>query len=89
MIDSDFAHLKPAAMVADIVTGGAMIIRMPQVEAITGLARPSIYRRLKDDPSFPRSVPLSDSNARCAPVGWVLAEVQGWVHQRMSSRTSN
>lgn len=62
------------------------IIRMPDVEAITGLARPTVYKRLKDDPTFPRPVPLSDSKSRGAPVGWVFAEVQEWVRQRMALR---
>lgn len=65
---------------------GSIIIRMPEVEAITGLARPTIYKRLKGDSTFPRPVPLSDSNSRGAPVGWVLAEVQEWVRQRIALR---
>ncbi|WP_037002545.1 helix-turn-helix transcriptional regulator [Ectopseudomonas composti] len=64
----------------------AVIIRMPEMEAITGLARPTIYKRLKDDPDFPRPVPLSNSSSRGAPVGWVLAEVQAWVRKRIALR---
>ncbi|MGJ7513552.1 helix-turn-helix transcriptional regulator [Pseudomonas baetica] len=62
------------------------IIRMPDLEAITGLARPTVYKRLKDDPTFPRPVPLSDSKSRGAPVGWILAEVLVWVRQRIALR---
>lgn len=62
------------------------IIRVAEVVSMTGLARPTIYKRLKDDPSFPRPVPLSDSKARGAPVGWVLAEVQAWVRERIAAR---
>lgn len=62
------------------------LIRMPDVEAITGLARPTVYKRLKDDPTFPKPVPLSNSKSRGAPVGWVLAEVQAWVRQRIALR---
>ncbi|MDF0729203.1 AlpA family phage regulatory protein [Pseudomonas entomophila] len=62
------------------------LIRMPDVEAMTGLARPTVYKRLKDDPTFPRPVPLSNSKSRGAPVGWVLAEVQAWVRQRIALR---
>ncbi|KAB0773151.1 helix-turn-helix transcriptional regulator [Pseudomonas aeruginosa] len=64
-----------------------VIIRMPELEALTGYKRPTIYKRLKDDPSFPKPVPLSDSQARGAPVGWVLAEVQEWVRQRIAKRS--
>lgn len=63
------------------------LIRMPDVEAITGLARPTVYKRLKDDPSFPRPVPLSNSKSRGSPVGFVLAEVQAWVRQRIALRS--
>ena len=63
-----------------------IIIRMPELETITGLARPTIYKRLKDDPSFPRPVPLSDSKSRGAPIGFVLAEVQEWVRNRIARR---
>ncbi|MFA0929816.1 AlpA family phage regulatory protein [Pseudomonas syringae pv. tagetis] len=62
------------------------IIRMPDVEAITGLARPTVYKRLKDDPTFPRPVPLSNSKSRGSPVGFVLAEVHAWVRQRIALR---
>ncbi|MGF6591027.1 helix-turn-helix transcriptional regulator [Pseudomonas sp. 2835] len=62
------------------------IIRIPEMEAITGYKRPTIYKRLKDDPTFPKPVPLSNSKSRGAPVGWVLAEVQAWVRQRIAMR---
>ena len=68
------------------MTPRSVIIRMHDVEAITGLRRNSIYKLLKKDPSFPRSVSLSDSKSRGAPVGWVLAEVQEWVQGRMALR---
>jgi prophage regulatory protein len=73
---ASFSQFEPAAT----------IIRMPDLEAITGLARPTIYKRLKDDPTFPRPVPLSDSKSRGAPVGWILAEAQAWVRQRIALR---
>ncbi|MNN05433.1 Prophage CP4-57 regulatory protein (AlpA) [compost metagenome] len=59
---------------------------MPEVLALTGWRRATIYKRLKDDPTFPKPVPLSDSQARGAPVGFVLAEVQAWVRQRIAKR---
>ena len=62
------------------------IIRMDELEAITGIKRPTVYKRLKDDPTFPRPVPLSDSKSRGAPVGWILAEAQAWVRQRIALR---
>ena len=63
-----------------------VLIRLPDVERITGLASATIYRRIKDDPSFPKPVPLSNTSSRGSPVGFVLAEVQEWVRLRISLR---
>ncbi|AXL80824.1 AlpA family phage regulatory protein [Pseudomonas aeruginosa] len=65
---------------------GTTLIRMPELLALTGLQRATVYKRLKDDPTFPRPVPLSDSTARGAPVAWVLAEVQAWIRGRIAAR---
>ncbi len=63
------------------------LIRMPEVEAIVGLARPTIYKLMKQsDSGFPLPVKLSDSTARGAPVAWVLGEVQAWVRARIAAR---
>nr|WP_294973700.1 AlpA family phage regulatory protein [uncultured Pseudomonas sp.] len=64
----------------------ATLIRMPELLALTGLQRATVYKRLKADPTFPKPVPLSDSTARGAPVAWVLAEVQAWVRGRIAAR---
>jgi prophage regulatory protein len=45
-----------------------------------------VYKRLKDDPTFPRPVSLSNSKSRGSPVGFVLAEVQAWVRHRIALR---
>ena len=62
------------------------LIRMPELEALTGVPRATVYKRLKDDPTFPRPVPLSNSTARGAPVGFVLGEVQAWIRGRIAAR---
>lgn len=63
------------------------LIRMPEVIAIVGLARPTIYKLMRQPESgFPLPVKLSDSNARGAPVAWVLGEVQEWVRARIATR---
>ncbi|MDZ4192613.1 MAG: AlpA family phage regulatory protein [Pseudomonas sp.] len=62
------------------------LIRIPEVMALTGLARGTIYKRLKDDEDFPRPVPLTNSKTRGAPVGWVLGEVQAWVCSQIAKR---
>lgn len=65
----------------------ATLIRMPEVVAIVGLARPTIYKLMKQKQgTFPQPVQLSSSEARGAPVAWVLSEVQDWVRQRIKDR---
>lgn len=63
------------------------IVRIPDVMDILGCSRATIYKRLGDDPTFPKPVPLSDSTKRGAPVGFVLAEVQEWVRKRIARRS--
>lgn len=63
------------------------LIRITEVVAIVGLARPTIYKLLRQPESgFPQPVKLSDSTARGAPVAWVLGEVQQWVLARIAAR---
>ncbi|WHS52782.1 MULTISPECIES: helix-turn-helix transcriptional regulator [Pseudomonas] len=63
------------------------LIRMPEVISIVGLARPTIYKLMRQpDSGFPMPVKLSNSNARSAPVAWVLAEVQAWTRARIAAR---
>lgn len=77
--------LAPAAS-APAFDPALTIVRMPDVMEITGFARATINKRLKDDPTFPRPVALSDSKSRGAPIGFVLAEVQEWVRKRIALR---
>lgn len=53
------------------------LIRLPAVQARTGLSRSEIYRReaLGD---FPKRVALGTRS-----VGWVLSEIQHWVQVRI------
>lgn len=62
------------------------LIRLPEVIALTGLSRAAIYRRIKNDKTFPKAVPLSSSDTRQAPVGYVLGEVKAWVETQKKSR---
>lgn len=78
--------LRPSISTAPAFDPATTIIRMPDLLALTGLQRATVYKRLKDDPTFPRPVPLSTSTARGAPVGFVLAEVTGWVRSRIEAR---
>lgn len=62
------------------------LVRMPELMALTGLARPTVYKLLRRDPTFPKPVKLSDSTARNAPIGFVLGEVQAWIEGRIAAR---
>lgn len=63
------------------------LIRIPEVVALVGLARPTIYKLMSQPESrFPQPVKLTDSTARGAPVAWVLSEVLEWTHARIAIR---
>ncbi|MFJ6828520.1 helix-turn-helix transcriptional regulator [Pseudomonas sp. NPDC090964] len=63
------------------------LIRISDVILIVGLARPTIYKLMRQPESgFPLPVKLSNSNARSAPVAWVLGEVQAWTRARIAAR---
>jgi prophage regulatory protein len=48
------------------------LIRRPEVQAMTGLSRSSLYRLISE--GFPKPVRLSRHS-----VGWVLSEIVGWI----------
>jgi prophage regulatory protein len=56
------------------------IIRLPEVMHLTALPRASIYQKVGEG-VFPRPIPLG---RRC--VGWLEAEVIGWIDHRASLR---
>ncbi len=81
--------IKAASCAANLLQfdPALVLVRIPEAEKIVGFKRVTIYKRLKDDPTFPRPVPLTDSTARGAPVGFVLAELQEWVRSRIARRS--
>lgn len=68
------------------MTKSLCVIRIREVSRLTTLRPSTIYKKLKTDPSFPRQIPLSDSTARGAPVGFVLDEVIQWIESRIAKR---
>ena len=56
------------------------LMRLPEVQRITGLSKSSIYDRIKDK-HFPKSVPLGGRS-----VAWVESEVNEWVETQIASR---
>jgi prophage regulatory protein len=53
------------------------LIRLPQVQLKTGLARATIYLRIAQG-TFPNSIPLDGRS-----VAWIESEVDEWVEQRI------
>ena len=65
----------------------ATLIRIHQVISLTGIGRATVYKLMSQPESgFPQSVKLTDSNARGAPVAWVLSEVLAWTRARTAAR---
>nr|WP_322624514.1 AlpA family transcriptional regulator [uncultured Flavobacterium sp.] len=55
------------------------IMRLPQVIKDTGLARSTIYKKVKEN-SFPKPISLGAKS-----VGWLEADVQNWIEVRIIS----
>lgn len=62
------------------------VIRMRDVMQLTALRRSTIYKKLHNDSTFPRPIPLSDSASRGAPVGFLQSEVLAWIESRVAKR---
>jgi prophage regulatory protein len=54
-----------------------MILRLPNVKAITGLSRSTIYLRMSEG-AFPKHINLGSR-----AVGWLKTEVSDWMEQRI------
>lgn len=83
---SEFPRLT-SATASPLFDASSTLIRMPEVEGIVGMKRSTIYKLMqRPDCGFPQPVKLSNSNARGAPVAWVLSEVQAWARGRIEAR---
>ncbi len=58
------------------------ILRLPKVMEITGLARPTIYLKIKQG-TFPHQLKLGPR-----AVGWLAADVQSWIESCISIRVA-
>ena len=61
---------------------GPVILRLPAVEAKTGLPASSIYELMQNH-SFPEPVGLSKRR-----VGWVEQEINQWIEARIAARNA-
>jgi prophage regulatory protein len=58
-------------------------LRLRTVEAVTGLAKTTIYARIAEG-KFPAPVPLGEG--RNSPVGWPEDEIAAWQAERLAKR---
>lgn len=58
-------------------------LKLPEVMRVTGLSRSSIYAFIQSN-KFPAPIPLGPR-----AVGWLEAEVNDWVQQKIELRGSN
>jgi prophage regulatory protein len=56
----------------------ATILRLPQVEAMTGLKRSSLYAAIAEG-RFPRQIQLGPR-----AVGWLASEIDAWIAARIA-----
>lgn len=59
------------------------LIRLPEVMAMIGMGRSTVYLRMQTDPGFPRPIKLS--KGRTGAIAWVEAEVVEWIKAQISS----
>ena len=56
------------------------ILKLPDVMAITGLSRSSIYALIQND-AFPIQINLGERS-----VGWLETEIDIWIQQKVKQR---
>lgn len=59
------------------------LIRLPEVTNRIGISRSEVYRRIHNDPAFPKPATLG---ARC--VAWVESEVDAYLLQQVEKRNA-
>lgn len=55
------------------------LIRLPEVQRLTGLGRSQIYTLAQRD-AFPKPIKLAE---RCS--AWVESDVRGWIRERIEA----
>jgi prophage regulatory protein len=69
---------KPDRLAADQTVGAPpILLRLPTVMRITGLARSTIYKLIAQN-QFPAPIKLSKR-----AVAWLQSEIEGWVSTRV------
>ena len=71
--------MRTETMTSQKVETRTNIIRLGQVRARTGLSRSTLYAYIRDG-RFPAPITISE---RC--VGWVEAEIDQWIAERIAA----
>ena len=71
------AERSRAGLVAG-ATAQTKFLRFPQVRALVGLSRSTVWRLMVAG-KFPRPYALSEHT-----VGWLLSDVEGWMQERIA-----
>jgi prophage regulatory protein len=71
---------RERALTTAAASGQRRILRIAEVEAMTGKARTQIYDDIEEG-KFPQPVPLGERAK-----GWVSDEIAGWVAARITER---
>lgn len=60
----------------------AIFLRLPEVKAVTGLSKTTIYERIREA-DFPSPVPIGKR-----AVGWIESEIKQWAANRVLASRS-
>lgn len=74
-------HPPKEPTMADIVKSPRSILRLPAVKTRSGLARSTIYDRMKEG-RFPKARRIAGSNI----VGWDSQEIDAWIAEQLEVR---
>lgn len=57
-----------------------IVVRMPDVQVMTGMSRATVYRMMKDE-TFPSQIQLSPR-----AVGWLRTEIEQWIANKLTAQ---
>jgi prophage regulatory protein len=78
----DGRHCIVSLVVGEDSKMAEKILRLPAVQALTGLSRSTVYEKISTG-EFPRGISLGARS-----VGWLESEVEAWIFKKVSaSRT--
>jgi prophage regulatory protein len=68
------------ALATTKISARRRVLRLPEVEAVTGLKHSIIYEKIADG-TFPPPIALT-----AAARGWIETEIEDWLDQRIAER---